>query len=347
MPSFQAGLPADQVHSSLRESLAALRRAQQCSVLWFSEVQRRKLYRDLGYGSMQQYASEALGFSEAKTYQFLRLAEALKELPNLREAMASGKIGWTKARTVASVAAPRRENRWVHEAGQSSRRQLEQKVKRVKQCAASGSRQPTLPLVPAESTELVDEAPVTLTLRMTSLQRARFDALVEKARKNGHDGTREELLLAALEELVAGSDHRNCTRVHSPYQVVVHTCDECGKTTLPTAEGERRLSRGEAEAVACDARVLEPGRRNRSTIAPATRRAVLARDSNRCQVPGCRHTRFLEVHHKVPRAAGGGNGPENLITTCSSCHKLLHENKIGLTSWQPRGDGDTEHAPPD
>jgi len=79
--------------------------------------------------------------------------------------------------------------------------------------------------------------------------------------------------------------------------------------------------------VECDARVLEPGKRNRSTIPPATRRAVLARDGHRCQVPGCRHVLFLEVHHIVPRATGGSNRPENPITACSGCHKLLHENK--------------------
>jgi len=245
-------------------------------VLWFSEVQRRKLYRDLGFGLLQHYAREALGFSQAKVYQFLRLANALEELPNLRQAMATGEIGWTKARTVASVATPRTEARWVREAKRSSRRQLEQAVRQIK-------------------------------------QRARYQALMEKARKQRRDlvgCSREELLLAALEELVAGpavaatdssesnpTDHPECTRVHSstPYQIVVYKCDECGKATVPTAGGERRLSRAEAEAVECDSRILEPGQRNRSTIPPAVRRAVPTRDGHRCRVPGCRHVLFLEV----------------------------------------------------
>ena len=136
MPSFQANLPANEVHASLLESLAELHRAEQCAVLWFSEVKRRELYRDLGFGSLQHYASEALGFSDGKVYQFLRLADSLEKLPNLREAMVSGEIGWTKARTVASVATPRTEARWVREAKRSSRRQLEQAVQQIKQRAA-------------------------------------------------------------------------------------------------------------------------------------------------------------------------------------------------------------------
>jgi len=130
----------------------------------------------------------------------------------------------------------------------------------------------------------------------------------------------------------------NSGRVHSstPYQVIVYKCEECGQATVPTAGGERLLSRAVAEAVGCDARVLEPGKRNRSTSPPAIRRAVLARDGHRCQVPGCRHVLFLEVHHIVPRAAGGSNRPENLTTTCSSCHKLLHEQKLEVAAWRSR-----------
>jgi 5-methylcytosine-specific restriction endonuclease McrA len=68
-----------------------------------------------------------------------------------------------------------------------------------------------------------------------------------------------------------------------------------------------------------------PEKRNTSTIPPATRRKVLARDRHRCQAPGCEHTKFLEVHHVESRADGGGNKPENLITLCSACHRLWHE----------------------
>ena len=72
-----------------------------------------------------QYAREALGFSRSKTYQFIRLAGDLQRLPRLHEAVAEGRIGWTKAREVAKVATRRNETRWISEAQQSSRRELE------------------------------------------------------------------------------------------------------------------------------------------------------------------------------------------------------------------------------
>ena len=66
------------------------------------------------------------------------------------------------------------------------------------------------------------------------------------------------------------------------------------------------------------------GKRNSATIAPSVRQAVLARDRHRCQSPGCGNTRFLEIHHIVPRKQGGSNQAENLQILCSRCHAFLH-----------------------
>ncbi|MEZ4386867.1 MAG: HNH endonuclease [Candidatus Krumholzibacteriia bacterium] len=73
------------------------------------------------------------------------------------------------------------------------------------------------------------------------------------------------------------------------------------------------------------ARVHRKARARLAAAAPRVRRAVLARDSHQCRAPGCHHRQFLEVHHVVPRARGGGNSADNLITLCSGCHRLWHE----------------------
>ena len=97
-------LSAREVHARLQRALADLQRAERNAVLWFAEVMRRELYRDLGYGSIYHYATEALGFSKSKTAQFIRLTLSLEELPVLRQAVAKGEVSWTKAREVATVA---------------------------------------------------------------------------------------------------------------------------------------------------------------------------------------------------------------------------------------------------
>ena len=62
----------------------------------------------------------------------------------------------------------------------------------------------------------------------------------------------------------------------------------------------------------------------------AVRAVVLARDSHTCR--GCGETCFqgeTNVHHLIPRAAGGIDDPANLITLCDGCHAAHHPNLQG------------------
>lgn len=62
----------------------------------------------------------------------------------------------------------------------------------------------------------------------------------------------------------------------------------------------------------------------------AVRAIVLARDSNTCQ--GCGQNCSdgeADVHHLVPRAAGGIDDAANLITLCDGCHAARHPNLQG------------------
>jgi 5-methylcytosine-specific restriction enzyme A len=55
------------------------------------------------------------------------------------------------------------------------------------------------------------------------------------------------------------------------------------------------------------------------------RREVLARDGWRCQ--HCGRAENLEVHHIRSRSKLGDDSSENLITLCTECHKLAHEQQ--------------------
>lgn len=62
------------------------------------------------------------------------------------------------------------------------------------------------------------------------------------------------------------------------------------------------------------------------------RREVLARDGWRCRDCGKSiRDRDAHVHHKLPRALGGTDIEENLISLCARCHSLKHANlHVGL-----------------
>ncbi len=195
-------LDAKALHTHLCTALAALRKAEGNAVALFAEVLRRRLYRDLGYASIHLYAHEALGFSRSKTYEFIRLSEALDRLPGLKAGVKSGELTWTKAREVVKVATPETEGRWLEMAEKKSRRELEQEI------AKSRARRDRAKASPGQ-TEL-------------------------------------------LKPNLVGPDRRG-------------------------------LSEAEGAQIDCDTKVLEPGHRNRQSIPPARRRAILIRDDHRAE----------------------------------------------------------------
>ncbi len=460
MRDYRPGLPPAVVDSELRGCVRVTREMERRAVLWFGEVVGRRLYRTFGFSSIQLYAADRLDFSEAKTAQFLRLCRELESLPELRRSVATGEVAWTKARTVASVATPSTERRWVERARTESRRCLERAVQQTRGRARAARRRapgqgsllepagggaaadggaalpgtaggggpsegaaaapddaaalgatPT-PGAAAGKSEVDSTAPpyeagpipASVTLRFPPELHARFEALVERLRKQHRRGTREELVVAGLESLAqtvtavgsTAGDERTAidpapdtrvsssaameymgspaaagrpgesaagtggpagnTRVSSSaamecmgspaaaetgksrgaeprkvaargpvYQVTVRYCPGCSRGAVIAGRQDRPLDPAKMEAILCDARVRRPGGRNTATVPPRLRLEVLQRDGFRCRVPGCRSPRFLEVHHLVPRSAGGGNDPGNLVSLCSRCHQTLHD----------------------
>ena len=199
--SYIPDQPAAKVHASLQRSLAVMDEAHQCAVLWFGEVMRRRLFRNLGHSSINQYAVQELGFSKSRTDDFIRLAKQLENLPAVREAVASGDLGYTKAREIVSVATPETQDTWL-EAAKGTRKELVHEVKKAKRAAkvdpTQGELLPSAPPVVSPR-----EMPVRFQVDLTPEQEARRSALVERLHKWGdvpHD--RAELILEALAALL-------------------------------------------------------------------------------------------------------------------------------------------------
>jgi 5-methylcytosine-specific restriction endonuclease McrA len=363
IPAFQSDRSAQVAHASLRQSLKIADQAQHCAVLWFGEILRRKLFRELGYSTMKQYAEHSLGFSRSKTGDFLRLASKLEELPVLKESVASGEVGYTKARQLIQVATKKTEQGWVDEAKNSTRRELTDKVARVKKKAQARRKNPgQRELLPTARVELerAKEVPTRVSLEMSAEQFARYEALWEKLHKLGGvpaGATKADVLLEALagrvEELERGtsgaataskktSNAKTTPRGAAPAAVIhIHECPACARASVQTGAGEKHLPAADLDRAREDATVIEPGKRARQTILPKTRREVLQRDRHRCQTPGCRNTRFLELHHKRPVNKGGTNDPANLVTLCAACHRLVHESGLDVARCR-RKRADTE-----
>lgn len=71
-----------------------------------------------------------------------------------------------------------------------------------------------------------------------------------------------------------------------------------------------------------------------ANIPNSVRKMIYRRDGYRCAL--CDSTRYLQIHHVIPRGEGGSDYPENLITLCSVCHGQAHGiNMYGHPDFDP------------
>jgi len=84
--------------------------------------------------------------------------------------------------------------------------------------------------------------------------------------------------------------------------------------------------------------------RNSRTIPGWLRRLVHHRDGGGCRFPGCRHARWLQVHHIQHWADSGTTDLDNLILLCGFHHRFLHEHHWHITT---SSDGQFQFRRPD
>jgi hypothetical protein len=129
----------------------------------------------------------------------------------------------------------------------------------------------------------------------------------------------------------------------APERYMVHLVQVQGSHELELLGGYP-VAEKDAGQVACDCSTVdhhlstqgEPlylGRRQR-TWSAAQRRAITVRDGGHCRFPGCER-RYVDVHHQLPWAEGGGTDISNGFLACSRHHGLLHSG-FGVTG-SPNG----------
>lgn len=327
MTHFQSGQTASQANAAIKSSLKTRDAAQQCAVLWFEEILVRKLYLTLGYSSINQYAKVELGFSKSHIGEFLQLCRTFKKLPKVKQKIASGELPYTSARVLARVANEETQDGWLDFAVNHSRRALEKEVKVAKLQAADVATGQTslLPAPPSRRPAAV--VPVRVNFEMSPTQFARYEALWEQLCKQSHaPADKVDALLDMMASyLTENPDQNRSARADLPAtQIHIHQCPDCAKATVQTGKGELEIAEAELDQARCDCLTSRPNERNKAAVRPALRREVLARARHKCQRKGCDHSRYLEVHHIVPRHRGGSNDPANLQVLCAACHRLVH-----------------------
>jgi len=313
----------------------------------------------------ERYLAFRCGITVREAREYLRVAEALQELPATRAAFSVGELTYSKVRALTRVATPSSEESLLELAGALTASQLERALRAFHRLAVADARR-------AHELEYVsyyfddDGGSLYLRARLPAEDGTLLVKALEAARERVQQRRREERAGAAAGDETSAADA--ALAFEAPRPVQVEALVELAETSL-AASDENRIERARlvvhvdaaalssagdgrseledgpvispetARRLGCDAELvaqverdglpISAGRRRR-TVPPALRRLLQARDDHTCCFPGCERRRHLQAHHRQHWAHGGETSLENLVLLCFHHHRLVHEGGYTL-----------------
>lgn len=287
------------------------------------DAQRAAVHAHLGYATFEQYIDFLLGYSPRSTFERLRVARALRELPELTRAMREGEVSWSCVRELTRVAVTETEKKWLAAAKGRTVRQVEQLV--------SGHLPGDCPTDPARP----EARRHVLRMEVSAETYALFREAQAKLRRDSAGRLDDDdLLMQMARQVLEGPRDEG----RAGYQVAMSVCPKCNRGSV-LARGEQvEVGPEVVEMASCDGQRLEEpvsahvggGARATQSIPPAIRRQVMRRDGGRCQVPGCQCSVYVDVHHIRLRSEGGTHDPEHMVVLCAAHHRAVHRGTLLL-----------------
>jgi len=279
------------------------------------------LFKDLGFGSLGEFAAEVLGTSPRRARYLVSLDRRLDTLPLVRDAYRRGLVTWCQARLLIRVVRPGTESRWIRYARKVTVRRLEDVVTSCEVALADAStggsagesgngcdRAGTSGAAPLPPVEPEPGAPA----RHTSAPRP-ADPPLPLAFAPGGPRTQQ----AGPEAWSAGTESSRAVHriafyappdVAGLWQQAVRACREAAGTHLR-----------EWECLLIFIQEMRDTWENPGDSDWRRRYRILERDGWRCKVPGCTSRSHLNAHHIIFRSHQGDNDEGNMVALCALC----------------------------
>jgi len=301
------------------------------------------------------------GITGREAREYLRVAEALQELPVIRAVFSRGELTFTKVRALTRVATAASEEGLLELAAALTASQLERALRVFRRVTAAEARE-------THEVEFVDyhfeeDGSLYLRARLPAEDGTLLVKALDAARERVVARRREERVTAA--ERVGGGTALAVPGAVDPRPVCVEALLELAESSLRasgeqdagaerarvvvhvdaaalTSDGRGRseledgpvITPETARRLGCDAEIVAQVERDglplgvgrkRRTVPPALRRLLEAREDATCCFPGCERRRHLQAHHRVHWAHGGETSLDNLVLLCFHHHRLVHE----------------------
>ncbi len=322
--SVPPGATAEEFDERIRELARELSERDLAEGMLFEQISRAEAWRRFGYASQSQYVRERLGVSWSGLKAKRALALRAVSLPELREALATKRIGQASGALVSRVASPGTVSAWIERAERRTVKHLREEVEIAEMIIRNtGIRYVHPPSDAVVRTAQAWEARVKSGAAWRAgdvLGQSGLDFLAA-ARGEG----------SLLGESASQKSGGGCERA-APFRAPL-VANELGigrvtvrlrvlRETREFFRGleavyERRRQDGKSFVTfLCDTMWKTWGPTLKSNVAYAR---IYERDRFECANPTCTRT-VLNPHHIVFRAHGGGDEDENLVSLCVWCH---------------------------
>jgi hypothetical protein len=296
---------------------------------WLRKAEDLELWREVGMVSALDYLERVLGYAPHAGAERLRVARALANLPAIECALESGQLCFSAVRELTRVATPQTEDLWRARAVGKNVRQVEELV--AGHAPGSLPDDPPDPAVTKHVVRWEIDADAFAQLRQTQTALSE-----EHGRHLDHSDFVRALCDRALDRAPGDAPSGR-----AKFQLLLTVCKQCERGTQEASGIQVPVDAATIERAQCDAQHIgattdtSPARAEQD-VPPKVRRFVWRRDGGRCQTPGCRSARGLEVHHIVRRADGGSHDASNLRLQCSACHSAIHRNTLEIVDGEAR-----------
>jgi hypothetical protein len=336
------GMSTDRLEEQLVGIESARTRLAALEVAVIAEADRRQVPLADGCRTTAEWVAGRLDIPAERARLLTRLAVGLGALPATAERLSRGETSLDRAALVAAAATPESEEEWwerlrCHDLAGAAR-----VVRRHRGITRHQERR-----AHADSYVLVqpslDESWWNLSGGLAGIAgQVVSDALRTKADEfPRHEGSLAHRQALALEALCAGEEPPG------PHLTAFFDLDAAAANPAAGAElaWGPTIGPDAVEEILCNGRVrlvgTDQGRpivtSNQSGgIPPAVRDFVKFRDGG-CRAPGCDSRHRLQVHHIVPRSAGGTHHPDDLITMCWYHHNIVVHRRGMKIETQPDG----------
>jgi hypothetical protein len=258
--------------------------------------------RRLGFADLRVYAEICLGICGSKAMALVRLdRECALRSPALLRAYQEGLVTWLAATTLLRVISRQHGDAWVTRAGQVTLRRLEAEVgwalDRADDVGGKAWQEPP---------------PLDVDVMANALTRCDSAEIQMRAHAQSD-----------LESFARRVDARIAMVLPESIATLLDDAIEgCRHAVEPRWRGfERILAHAWLTWMAL----------------PRDDQSVYARDSHRCQVPGCRSRGPLHAHHVWFRSKGGPDFHWNLTSVCEYHHRAIHRGEIRVHGRAPDG----------